>query len=65
MSNVSVYSSGQIAVYFGRVAGATADHVQVNPRPGTARLISSNADGIHVSFGLAKNTFANKIVRRT
>jgi uncharacterized protein (TIGR03437 family) len=65
VSNVSVYSSGQIAVYFGRVAGATADHVQVIPRPGSARLISSNADGIHVSFGLANNSFVNNIVRRT
>ncbi len=65
IANVSVYSAGQIAVYFGRVAGATADHVQVIPRPGTARLISANADGIHVSFGLANNAFTNNIVRRT
>ena len=65
IANVSVYSAGQIALYFGRVAGAAADHIQVIPRPGTTRLISVNADGIHVSFGLANNVFTNNIVRRT
>jgi uncharacterized protein (TIGR03437 family) len=65
VANVSVYSSGQLGVYFGRVAGAGADRVQIIPRPGTARLISTNADGIHVSFGLANNSFSNNIVRRT
>jgi uncharacterized protein (TIGR03437 family) len=65
VANVSVYSAGQLAVYFGRTDGVVADRVQVIPRPGTARLISSNADGIHVSFGLANNTFTNNIVRRT
>ncbi len=65
VSNVSIYASGQAAVYFGRVSGVLADRVQVIPRPGTARLISANADGIHVSFGLANNNFTNNIVRRT
>jgi uncharacterized protein (TIGR03437 family) len=65
LNNVSVYSAGQIAVYFGRVAGATANHVQAIPRPASSRLISSNADGIHVSFGLANNTFMDNIVSRT
>lgn len=63
--NVSIYSAGLLGLYFGRTSGATADHVQVIPRPGTARLISTNADGIHVSFALANNTFTNNIVRRT
>src|SRR6185437_2523411 len=49
---------------FGRTNGATADHVQVIPKPGTARLISTNADGIHTSFALGANVFTNNIVRR-
>ncbi len=61
----SLYSSGQIGVYFGRTNRATADHVQVIPRPGTTRLISTNADGIHTSFALGANVFTNNIVRRT
>ena len=63
--NASIYSSGQIGLYFGRTNGATADHVQVIPKPGTTRLISTNADGIHTSFALGANVFANNIVRRT
>ena len=31
--NASLYSSGQIGLYFGRTNGATADHVQVIPNP--------------------------------
>lgn len=65
VEGVSVYSSGQIGVYFGRTSGATADHVQVIPRPGTTRLISTNADGIHTSFALGANVFTNNTVRRT
>jgi uncharacterized protein (TIGR03437 family) len=63
--NASVYSSGQIGVYFGRTNGATADHVQIIPRPGTSRLISTNADGIHTSFAVGANVFTNNTVRRT
>jgi hypothetical protein len=63
--NASIYASGQIALYFGRTNGATADHVQVIPKPGTTRLISSNADGLHTSFALGANVYTNNIVRRT
>jgi len=63
--NVSVYSAGQIAIYFGRVLAAIADHDQVIPRPGTTRLISSNADGLHTSYTLSNSIFSNNIVRRT
>lgn len=65
LEGISVYASGQIGVYFGRTNGATADRVQVIPRPGTSRLISANADGIHTSFALGANVFTNNIVRRT
>lgn len=63
--DVSVYASGQIGLYFGRTLTPTADHVQVIPRPGTTRLISTNADGIHTSFANGVNTFSDNIVRRT
>jgi len=65
VKNVSIYSSGQIGLYFGMTNGATADHVQVIPKPGTTRLISTNADGIHTSFAVNANVFTNNIVRRT
>ncbi len=63
--NASIYASGQIGLYFGRTNRAAADHVQVIPKPGTTRLISTNADGIHTSFALGANVFTNNIVRRT
>jgi uncharacterized protein (TIGR03437 family) len=63
--NVSVYASGQIGIYFGRTLNAIADRNQVIPRPGTGRLISTNADGIHTSFTLANSVFSNNIVKRT
>jgi uncharacterized protein (TIGR03437 family) len=63
--NASIYSSGQIGLYFGRTNGAIADHVQVIPKPGDTRLISTNADGIHTSFALGANVFTDNTVRRT
>ncbi len=63
--NVSLFSGGQVGLSFGRTAGVTVDRVQVIPRPGTTRLISTNAEGIRVSSALANNTLTNNIVRRT
>jgi uncharacterized protein (TIGR03437 family) len=42
----------------------TIDHVQVIPRPGTDRLISTNADGIHLGQAGANNVVSNNTVRR-
>ena len=48
--NASIYSAGQIGLYFGRTNGATADHVEVIPKPGTTRLISTNAASNELRF---------------
>ena len=61
--NVSVYASGFIGVSTIYGSGMTIDHVQVIPRPGTDRLIASNADGIHLSWAGANNTISNNTVR--
>jgi uncharacterized protein (TIGR03437 family) len=63
--NASIYSAGALGLYFGRTNRAIADHVQVIPKPGTSRLISTNADAIHTSFALGANVFANNIIRRS
>jgi uncharacterized protein (TIGR03437 family) len=65
VQNVSIYSSGFIGVNLGFGSGNTVDHVQVIPRPGTDRLISTNADGIHLSHSGANNTVTNNTVKRT
>jgi hypothetical protein len=44
--NVSVYYSGQVGVQVSSTPNTTLEQVQVLPRPGTDRLVSSNADGI-------------------
>jgi uncharacterized protein (TIGR03437 family) len=62
---VSIYSSGQAGLAFTRTGSPTIDRVQVIPRPGTARLISTNAEGIRISAALANSTITNNIVRRT
>jgi hypothetical protein len=63
--NVDLYSSGALGLHLDTVSNATVDHVRVMPRPGTDRLISSNADGIHFSYALANNIVTNCYVSRS
>ncbi len=64
VQNVSVYASGFIGVFTSFGSAITIDHVQVIPRPGTDRLIATNADGIHVGYAGANNIVSNNTVRR-
>jgi uncharacterized protein (TIGR03437 family) len=62
--NVSIYSSGFIGVFVVSGSATTIDHVQVIPRPGTDRLISTNADGIHLARARADNRLSDNTVKR-
>ena len=64
LQNVSIYASGFIGVGAYLSSATTIDHVQVIPRPGTDRLIATNADGIHLSQAGANNRITNNTVRR-
>ncbi|HTA44634.1 MAG TPA: hypothetical protein VK789_19435 [Bryobacteraceae bacterium] len=64
IQNVSVYASGFIGVFTGGGSSLTINQVQVIPRPGSDRLISSNADGIHIGGAGADNVILNNTVRR-
>jgi uncharacterized protein (TIGR03437 family) len=64
VQNVSVFASGFIGVLVGQGTMVTIDHVQVMPRPGTDRLVSSNADGIHLSRAGVNNVISNNTVKR-
>jgi hypothetical protein len=64
ISNGTVYGSGAIAVLLGSTGNSTVDNVQVVPRPGFD-LISSNADGIHLSISGPNNHITNCLVTRT
>lgn len=63
--NVAVYSSGQGGVGLNRCQNCTAERVQVIPRPGTDRLIGSNADGITAIQVGQGNTIRLCRVKRT
>ena len=63
--NVSIYAGGAMGLTFPGAVNMTVDHVQVIPRPGTTRLISTNADGIHGTFAGPNNVVTNNILRRT
>jgi uncharacterized protein (TIGR03437 family) len=65
VKDVSIYASGFIGVVANLSSGTTVDHVQVVPRPGTGRLISTNADGIHLAKAGANNVVTNNTVKRT
>jgi hypothetical protein len=64
LQNISVYASGYVGIGIGNSSKTIIDHVQVIPRPGTDRLISSNADGIHLSHAGAHNMVSNSTVHR-
>ncbi len=64
IQNVSVYASGFIGVFTSYGSSITVDHVQVIPRPGTDRMISTNADGIHLAGVGANNAITNNTVKR-
>ena len=65
VQNVSIFSAGGMAFSMPSASGMLIKSVQVIPRPGTDRLMSSNGDGIHASYAGASNTLTNNIVRRT
>jgi hypothetical protein len=64
LQDISVYASGFIGVFTNYGSSVTVDHVQVIPRPGTDRMISTNADGIHLAQAGANNVVTNNTVKR-
>ncbi len=64
LQNISVYASGYLGFGIDNSSNTIVDHVQVIPRPGTDRMISTNADGIHLSHAGANNMVTNNTVRR-
>ena len=64
VQDVSVYASGFIGVFTTFGSSITVDHVQVIPRPGTDRMISTNADGIHLASAGTNNVITNNTVKR-
>jgi len=62
--NVSIYASGLHGILSDLGSATTFDHLQVIPRPGTDRLVSTNGDGMHLSRAGVNNVVSNNTVRR-
>ncbi len=65
VANIEVYASGSLGVQVDACDRALIERIHVMPRPGTDRLISSNADGVHVSFVQADTRVRSCYVSRT
>jgi len=63
--DVDVYASNSIAILFVRVGAARIERTRVLPRPGTDRLISSNADGLNFTNVQADSLIRDCLVQRT
>ena len=65
ISGVDIYASGSLGVHLDSTSNSTLSRVRVLPRPGTGRLISTNADGIHFSYVQSNNRIRSCYVSRT
>jgi len=65
LTHIDIYSSGDPGLSVANVSGTVIDHVRVIPRPGTDRLVSTNADGITLPQPQANNTVRFCVVTRT
>jgi hypothetical protein len=65
LEGIDIYASGTLGVHLDSAQNSIVSHVRVMPRPGTDRLISSNADGIHLSYIQSGNRVRSCYVNRT
>ena len=65
LTGIDIYASGTLGVHLDSAQNSTVSRVRVMPRPGTDRLISTNADGIHMSYVQSNNTIRHCYVSRT
>jgi hypothetical protein len=65
ISGVDIFSSSALGLHEDSTSNSTISKVRVIPRPGTDHLISTNADGIQLSFVQANNTVESCHVSHT
>ena len=65
LSGIDIYASGTLGVHLDGTRNSTVSRVRVLPRPGTDRLISTNADGIHLSYIQGNNRVHSNFITRT
>ena len=62
LSNVCLYAGG-MGLAATRTANLTLDRFQINYRPGTQRLMSANADGVHLNMCSGQITLTNCVLQ--
>ena len=62
LSNVSLYAGG-MGLAAMRTADLTLDHFRIDYRPGSRRLMSANADGVHLNMCRGRITLTNCVLR--
>ena len=65
LENLSIYSTGGIGIETEYSPGVSIRNVSIVPRPGTNRLVSTNAGGIAVNQTAANNTIENCLIEGT
>lgn len=65
IEGIDVYASGTLGVHMDGAQDSIVSRVRVMPRPGTDRLISTNADGIHMSYLQSNNRVRSCYINRT
>jgi len=65
LENLSIYSTGGIGIETEYSPGVSIRHVSIVPRPGTNRLVSTNAGGIAINQTAANNTIENCTIAGT
>ena len=59
LKKIAIYSSGGVGIITNYSPGVSIQNVSIVPRPGTNRLVSTNAGGIAVNQTAANNTILN------
>jgi parallel beta-helix repeat protein len=59
LKDIAIYSSGGVGIITNYSPGVSIQNVSIVPRPGTNRLVSTNAGGIAVNQTAANNTILN------
>ncbi|MBV9874673.1 MAG: right-handed parallel beta-helix repeat-containing protein [Verrucomicrobia bacterium] len=65
LKNIAIYSSGGVGIITNYSPGVSIQNVSIVPRPGTNRLVSTNAGGIAVNQTAANNTIVNCTIAGT
>lgn len=65
LTGIDIYAAGTLGIHMNGARNSTIAKCRIMPRPGTDRLISTNADGLHLSFVQSGNLIQSNYITRT